>query len=551
MAVGLMGGVNEPRPAHGGGGGEGGDGGSATGGVSAATKASSALGVVGAFALAILVNVVVARHYKRWDWTSARLYSLSEPTRQTLHTLAEPVQINVLLSSSDPLSVSVRHLLEAYGAETERLDVRYIDPDRKPAEFLAFQQKYGLLTGRTEDGRVVADAAIVVVKGARKWFLTPTDLVDVSEADEGRSRPRLEQGITMGIRNVLGGERARVCFSKGHGELSVDDAGPRGLGELRRRLDRNNIDVSSVDTAAPDARAEAWKGCSAIVVAGPQTPFGAAEASAIRAYFEGGGSVMLFLNPLLDGEKKRVVPSGLEPVMAAGGVEARGDLALEQDKAFRLPQGVGESFLAQPKPHAITEALVGDKAPTARILMVLSQSFVKLPSSPVQPAALLTTSDSAYGSTDFLSWKDDALPEKHAGDHDGPLVVAMASELPKAAGSAEPRGARMVVVGSSSVTQAQAWQEPGIRGGAYFVENAISWLTSRPQLVDIPAKPSVMAGLRLTEESLKQISTYVTLYIPLAGALVGLAVFLRRRSTEKRRDAARSPRGGAGGSSGS
>jgi hypothetical protein len=43
----------------------------------------------------------------------------------------------------------------------------------------------------------------------------------------------------------------------------------------------------------------------------------------------------------------------------------------------------------------------------------------------------------------------------------------------------------------------------------------------------------------------------VTLYIPLAGALVGLAVFLRRRSTEKRRDAARSPRGGAGGSSGS
>ena len=43
---------------------------------------------------------------------------------------------------------------------------------------------------------------------------------------------------------------------------------------------------------------------------------------------------------------------------------------------------------------------------------------------------------------------------------------------------------------------------------------------SRPQIVDIPPKQAVMAGLRLTDESMRQVSTYVTFYIPLAAALV-------------------------------
>jgi hypothetical protein len=112
----------------------------------------------------------------------------------------------------------------------------------------------------------------------------------------------------------------------------------------------------------------------------------------------------------------------------------------------------------------------------------------------------------------------------------------MAAELPKV-DEKEPHGPRLIVVGSSSITQGQVWQEPSLRPSAYFVESAISWLTSRPQIVDIPAKPAVAAGLRLTEDSLSQVTNYVAVYIPLAAALVGLAVFLRRRSTERRGDA--------------
>lgn len=508
------------------------------GGTSPLTKASSALGLVAAIALAVLGNVVVARHYKRWDLTSARLYSLSQPTKETLRALGEPIQINVLVSASDPLQVSLRHLLESYQSETTRLDVRYLDPDRKPAEFLSFKEKYNLVVGRTEDGRVVADAIVVVVKGDRRWFLTHSDLVDLSEADEGRARPKLEQGLTLAIRNVLGGERQRVCFAKGHGELGADEPGARGLGELKHRLERNNVDTLVIDTTLVDFKNDKvapWKGCALTVIAGPHTPFNEAESRSLVTYLDGGGSLFLLLNPMLDSDKKRVVPSGLETVMARGGIEARGDVVFEQDKDQRVPGSVGETFLGQPKAHPVTEALLKMERP--RLIFILAQSLGRVATGSAQPSELITTSNTAFAMADFLTWSsDEGAPSKRPGDREGELAVAMAAELPKKSES-DPHGPRMIVVGTAAIAQGQVWQEPSLRPSAYFVESAISWLTSRPQIVDIPPKPAVMAGIKLTEESMSQVTNYVTLYIPLAATLVGAAVFLRRRSTERRRDA--------------
>jgi hypothetical protein len=120
------------------------------------------LGVVAGALLLVNVNVLGARWYKRWDFTSDKLYSLSQPTRELLTSLQRPVDVSVLLSKGDPLLVSVRHMLEAYGAVTRQLRVTYVDPDRSPAEFLALQQKYQILAGKADDGRIITDAVISV-----------------------------------------------------------------------------------------------------------------------------------------------------------------------------------------------------------------------------------------------------------------------------------------------------------------------------------------------------------------------------------------------------
>jgi len=48
----------------------------------------------------------------------------------------------------------------------------------------------------------------------------------------------------------------------------------------------------------------------------------------------------------------------------------------------------------------------------------------------------------------------------------------------------------------------------------------------------VPEKPSVAAGIRVNEEARSDVRRYVLLFMPLAAALLGIAVALRRRSTE-------------------
>src|SRR5262249_26279314 len=100
-------------------------------------KLLSALGVLAAAALAVNANILVARWYKRWDVTSERLYTLSGSTRELLKSLDQPVTVFVFLSRSDPLTLSVRHMLLSYASESNRISTRFVDPDQNPAEFLA------------------------------------------------------------------------------------------------------------------------------------------------------------------------------------------------------------------------------------------------------------------------------------------------------------------------------------------------------------------------------------------------------------------------------
>jgi hypothetical protein len=490
----------------------------------------AAAGVLAAALIAVAVNVLVARFYKRWDWTSSGLYTLSAATHETLASLNEPVEIVVFLSASDPLTVSVRHMLTNYGAQTTQLRPRFVDPDRNPAEFLALQQKYGLVTGKTDDGRVVTDASIVIVRGDRHWFVTTDDMVAYDD-DDGRARPKLEQALTEGIRNVLERDRPKICFSTGHQELSIDDGGPQGPAELRYRLEKNNYEVEALDLGAP-GRTPPLAPCRVLIVLGPEVAFEQAAAERIVGFLKGGGSALVMVNPLLD-EDNRIQPSGLEPVTRLFGIEFDNDLVIEREAELRHPSGVGETYFATPKEHAITKGLLrGDKV-LFRVLFSTAQSLRADPGK--SPATLLATSPSAFGLKDIRPFVEGgSAPEKGPSDASGPFALAMAAELPKSAGSAEKHGARLVVAGSANLAWGRNWREPQLLGGRLFVESALSWLSARPAIVSVPEKASHDVGLSLTEDSLAEVQRYVLFYMPGAAALLGTLLMYRRRATEKK-----------------
>jgi len=497
------------------------------------------LGVAAAALLLVNVNVLGARWYHRWDFTSDKLYSLSQPTRELLKGLKEPVDVSVLLSKSDPLLVSVRHMLEAYGAQTQQLRVRYVDPDRSPAEFLAVQQKYQIMAGKADDGRIITDAVIVLAQGEKHWFVTADELVHFNE-DSGRSRPALEQALSSALDNVRRTAKAKLCFTTGHREPTVDDAGPEGLSELKQRLLKNNYDVESVDATSPKV---SYAGCVAVVVPTPELEFGSEDARRLADFVRGGGSALLLLPPTL-GDSSQVRGTGLEPVLELAGVSLGRDVVFEQDDSLRLPRGSGELFFVTLLAHPITRGVLHDDDKlSSRVLAVQSRSL-----NPSGGATLVMQSSSNAVALKDLGALGDAATRvaAPAGVEHKSFGLAAARELPAAPDSKSGHGARLFVTGASNLAWNRNFQDPSLYGNRRLIENAVSWAAARPSMLSVPEKPEREVGLSLSEESLGEVMRYVLLYMPAAAGLIAAFVLLRRRNVEResRRKGA-SPAGGS------
>jgi hypothetical protein len=502
--------------------------GGAGGGVSPdlGTKVSASAGVIAAMVLAMLVNVLAARHYRRWDWTRGGLYTLSDATLTTLRGLAEPVRVIVLLPGGEPLTLSVEHLLEGYRAETSELSVEMLDPDRRPADFLAVAKRYGIEADK-EESRTIASAAAVVIRGERSEIVRQQELVEIDAEDDLRRRPRLEQAFTGAIRAVTSSDHPTACFSTGHGET------PSPL--LREHLTRNGYEVVSLEPERAGSPA-ALDACKVLVIAGPTEKVPAADGARFKTYFEKGGAVLVAAGPASDSGDTDFLDLGLGDLLGAAGLALDRDFIFEMDPKARSARGRGETFAPTVKPHPATQSLtrLADRGVLPVVTVASSLSPTGAGAAAVVP--LLVTSEEAFGMVDFFARMkagDTNVPVPAANDRKGPLPIAFASELPKIPGSDAPHGGRMIAVGSAWVLEGANWQSEDLRGTAIFVESAVAWLTARPPILDIPEKPAFTAGLA-------RAFRYTVAYMPLAAMLIGFAVYLRRRG-ERRPESKKGP----------
>jgi hypothetical protein len=510
------------------------------------------VGIVAAVVLAFVTNVLAGRHYRRWDWTKDHRFALSPATLETLRTLEQRVDLWAIAGSSDPIELNLRQVLMSYEAASSRVVVHWIDPDRDAVELLDLERRFGLEAGRSEDGRVATDAVVVVAAGDKHWFLTADDLFEATS--DTRVRPREERALTLALRSVLGGERARLCFTVGHGELSLEAAGGdrEGLGAIRDLFEKNNYELTSVDLTQPGSH-EPFAGCTVAVIAGMRAPFAPEEVSRLRAWLLEGGSLFAAVGPLDATTPTGAPPPGLDEALAPFGIALDENLVHDLDAEVSIPDTHGEGFFVAARPHPVTTTLVagGRDAHPPRVAAFFARSLRHISPPGATPAAdLLVTSAGSYAKLDLAGASDwQGAPARAAGDPSGPFVLAMASERPRI-GPAAPHGPRAVVVGSRYIFAEDNWRQPRpLHGAAFFVDSALSWLAARPEVVDVPDRAEVSAGIRVTEEDRAEVERYVLVFMPLAALLLGATVWAWRRSSEnkpyRKRGSARSPESGA------
>lgn len=496
-------------------------------------------GVVAAIVLAAIVNVIGGRHFTRWDWTTSKRWSLSPATVETLQSLEQQVDVWAIAGAGDPLEQSLKQLLVSYQGHSSRLDVHWIDPDRDAVQLIDLQRRFGLEAGRTEDGRVAADAIVIVASGDKHWFLTPQDLFEAT-SDDVHVKPREERALTQAIRSVLGGGgKARLCFTTGHGELSLEPGKDERewIGGLRDLLEKGNYELASTDVTAPGVH-EPFAECTVVVIAGARSPFAPAEANRLRTWLLEGGSLLAALGPMEAGTDTGMTVSGLDDVLSPFGIGLDDNLVHDTDPNFVVPDTHGEGFLVAARPHAVTASLVpsgtDSRPPRVAVFFARSLHHVRKPGS--APASdLLVTDEAAFAKKSIVgasNWTD--APPRDPSDPRGPFVLAMASERPPPSAGA-PHGPRVVVIGSRFALAEDNWRQPRpLHGAAFLVDSSLSWLSARPELVDVPDKPQVAAGIRVSEAGRDEVRRYVLVLMPLAAMLLGVAVWAWRRSSENK-----------------
>lgn len=478
----------------------------------------AALGVLAAGLLLSEVNLLASRSYVRIDLSESQKYSLSEVSQELLRSLEQPIKITVLLPAEAPALSEARQLLQSYRAESEKIRLRFLDPDNDAAEFLALKQKLGLGENGLERGDLNS-AAFLIENEKRHWFVGMSELQRTDA--EGNEHSRMESALSEGIARVLSSKTPRLCFVTGHGERSLDDAAPEGLASLGRQLRKNNLEVERIPLDVPEPE-HALRTCEAIAVVGSVRAWPKPHSEALQAAWQNGAELLLFLDPIID-QNGRPTDSGLKSLLNEMGVEESARLLLERNPEFRLPEGVGETFFAQVKTHTITQNLSSSAARLdARVIVTAAQALKKLPGSSAQ--ALLESSPQAIQISDLSQFSKE-LDQKDSGPH----ALAMAIERSLDNGERQ----RAVVVGTSRPMTNSAFGDAILHGNQQFCESTFAWVLARPGLVQVPERHVMSAGLNLSEESLGALLRYVLLYMPLAAASAGALVLLRRRRREQ------------------
>jgi len=331
---------------------------------------------------------------------------------------------------------------------------------------------------------------------------------------------RIEAALGEAILRVQTSARLTVCFITGHGEKSIDDGAEDGLLDFGRSLEVKNLEGvrTPLDVPRPDL---ALGQCAVVVIAGPKNPVPVEHERALVAAAERGAHFLLFLDPIVD-ENGALGASGLEELSARFGVGLPRGFVLERDASARLPQGIGEAFLAEVIPHPVTSGLSSTEMRLdRRAVIVAAQPLELLGSSSAVP--LLTASPSAVVLDRLGSEGGGSAPS----DAKRPLVAA-------AARVSMPAGheTRAVIVGTSSPLDSASFRDPALLGSRTFAERALGWVAARQDSLAVPQREALPAGLALTEESMQDVLSYVLLYMPMTAFLVGVWVLWRRRRAE-------------------
>ncbi len=464
-------------------------------------------------AAAIAINQWALAHPKRWDLTSAGVYSIGPQTERVLDALQQPVAVTFFYDLRSKEMNDARALLEQYAARSRQLTVRSFDPALAPAEAMRQQVQFaGTAIFESAGRRVVVNGGseadftngLIRVTTTGDHAVCFTDGHVEADPMSLKSHDHFEADMGSGHSHSTGG-RALVVHER------------HGMGMARDALQTLGYGVRQVTpVTGPDALA----GCSVVVIAGPQTAFVPAEVAQLQAFAAAGGRLVALVDPFND--------SGLGALFADFGLKLEHRLVLDDQRHY-WTDAATPAVSSYPR-HKITRNLALTFFPGAASLVPLRTSG----GGEVRLTPLVQTSDTARsealppdtGKPDVGLQTLAVLASRKLGaiDKRGNQVVDKASD--RAGAKPDDKLAELILVGDVDFATNSFFHVLG--NGALFL-NAVSYLADQQQLIDITPRQYELPRVQMTNAQMRATFVLSTVVLPLAALALSVAVWWRRR----------------------
>ena len=444
--------------------------------------------VVSAIVIGILVmaNVIASRSLQSADLTRGQLYSLSPKTTTVLQQLNSDVLITGFFR---PGSVPVqRHgaeaLLGEYQKASPRVKVTFLDPD--------------INAERARSLNVKINGALAVQYRSKPAVVL--NLGSQGEAD-----------ITGAILRLESNRTPLICWAAGEGERDLTETQLFGYSSAVAELANDNFKtretvLSQVTTIPAD--------CDVLAVIGLQRPLRDQSVKMIQAYLDGGGRLLLAVDPWLD----KPVTDSANAVLQPYGAKFDGGLVLDTDPAHTSGNDPTTPLVFQYGGSPITTDLANRYTFFPQPTSVSGKGATGVLVTPIAE-----TSTSSYEIADI---REDGRFDRRVGDPGGPLTLMATLEKPAA-----EKPMRVVLVGTSAFGENRTLPPNAPGFNLQLTLGAFDWLAGNDALIKLPAKPQAALPLLLTTQDLALVAIVTVLLVPLLVGVMGAAVWVRRRES--------------------
>ncbi|MBQ8928255.1 MAG: GldG family protein [Oscillospiraceae bacterium] len=479
----------------------------------------------------VLVGVLVKKYPLKLDLTENAMYEISQETIDYLQKLDQEVDFTVLMAESNFQTSGtyykmVGEILERYTQYSDRIDLRYVDPNTNPDVVSAYQANYSgsltqgdiVIANHSDPSklRVVSIGNLFAYDQEKYYYYYYYGSYSLEDCITGFSG---EQDLTAALMFVTDADPVTVgVLATANGQpLYNSQFHAASLNAYVQTLSRNGYDVQTIDLYSDSFDADSF---DMLLLPAPVNDLttSAVEHLSEFLYNDGNyGTNLIYIADFSQGDTPN-----LDEFLSTWGIAVNKEIAFEGDQkaAQQVTLSIGTaavpvaSIVDETYSTGLANTALPIAAPLCRTIDLLWDS-----QSGGITSTLLKTGDSVYlGKMGEKAEDADTTP---VGEQ---TVMAVSTRRDNSYTSQSS----ILVMGGMLMTDANLLQDASFNNAQYLM-SAVNVLSGKGSSLIISSKDLTQENLNLTTADVRSINIVIYL-IPFIVVVIGVVVFVRRRN---------------------